>query len=145
MDAPKPIGYWLRHLHNLLEEHLDRTLEATPGPSATRRQWQLLNTLRRGSRTRAELAEALAPFWAGAAEDPRTAIAELAERGWTRTDGDLISLSDAGRELHADLAARVERTRAVVLGDLTATEYQQTVRNLSVMAANVEAALGNPA
>lgn len=146
MNASKPIGYWLRHLHNLLEEHLDRTLaDGSAGGSVTRRQWQLLATLSRGARTSEELAAALAPFWAGAAEDPRAAIADLADRGWTRTDGDLISLNETGRELHAQLATRVEQARAVVLGDLTSDDYHQTVRSLQVMAANVETALGNPA
>ncbi|MEV6965346.1 MarR family winged helix-turn-helix transcriptional regulator [Hamadaea sp. NPDC051192] len=142
MDTPKPIGYWLMHLHNLIEEQFERTLS---GLSVSRRQWQLLNTLSRGSRTSGELAEALAPFWSGAAEDPQAVLADLADRGWTRVDGDAIGLSETGRELHAELAARVERARAALLGDLTPEQYHQTVRSLATMAANVEAALGNPA
>jgi hypothetical protein len=138
MDTPKPIGYWLMHLHNLLEEHFEQTLADL---AVDRRQWQLLNTLSRGSRTSREVREALAPFWTGEAEDPAAAIAGLAARGWTRTEGDLISLTVAGRAQHAELAARVGQTRAVVLGDLSAEEYRRTVATLQTMAANVEAAI----
>jgi hypothetical protein len=65
MDTPKPIGYWLKHLHNLLERHFDATLA---GLDLSRRHWQILSTLSRGARTREDLRQAVAPFWS--AGDP---------------------------------------------------------------------------
>jgi len=138
MDTPKPIGYWLKHLHNLLEKQFDLALADL---SVNRRQWQLLNTLSRGTRTQKELREGLAPFWTDGEPDPREPLADLAARGWTQDDDGAISLTEQGRAAHADLAARIDRTRAAVLGDLPAEQYAETVRVLSIMAANVEATL----
>jgi hypothetical protein len=138
MSTPKPIGYWLKHLDNLLETQFDLALADL---SVNRRQWQLLNTLSRGSRTHDELKEALAPFWTDGEPDPREPLADLAVRGWTQDDGGTIILTGQGKAAHAKLAARIETTRAMVLGDLTPEQYSDTVRILSVMAANVEADL----
>jgi len=138
MDTPTPIGYWLKHLHNLLEKQFDLALADL---SVNRRQWQLLNTLSRATRTQKELREALAPFWTGGEPDPREPLADLAARGWTQDDDGAISLTEHGRTAHANLAARIDRMRAAVLGDLTAEQYAETVRVLSIMAANVEATL----
>jgi hypothetical protein len=51
MDTPKPLGYWLQHLHNLLETHFTLALADL---GSNRREWQLLNTLT-GSIYRREL------------------------------------------------------------------------------------------
>lgn len=58
-DERRPIGYWLKHLDRLIEGNFERTL-ASDG--LTRRHWQVLNTLSTGSRTEAEIVDALAPF-----------------------------------------------------------------------------------
>ncbi|MEV6230755.1 hypothetical protein AB0L88_23130 [Saccharopolyspora shandongensis] len=140
MDAPKPIGYWLKHLHDLLERHFDATLADL---AIGRRHWQVLNTLSRGEATRDELAEALAPFWAGGEPGLDEVLRELA--GWTTGAGGPLALSDDGRVAHERIAARIHANRAAVLNGLTADQYAETVRILSVMAANVEAALGDHA
>jgi hypothetical protein len=70
---------------------------------------------------------------------------DLARRGWThpapQPDSALLTLTDTGRAAHAEAATRIATTRSTVLGDLTGEQYEQTVHNLSVMAANVEADL----
>ncbi|MEV6109394.1 MarR family transcriptional regulator [Streptomyces sp. NPDC051940] len=137
MDTPKPIGYWLKHLHGLLERHFDATLGDL---GMSRRQWQVLNTLGRGAATRPELATALAPFWDGEGPDLATTLAELADRGLV-TGGPELALTPAGRGAHAEAAERVDATRATVLRGLTPEQYGETVRVLSVMAANVGADL----
>ncbi|MBO8184084.1 MarR family winged helix-turn-helix transcriptional regulator [Streptomyces spirodelae] len=141
MDAPKPIGYWLMHLHHLLERQFDVTLGDL---GLARRHWQVLHTLSRGAAPRGELADAVAPFLC----EGEPGLAELLDgpdgltaRGWTRADGHTVELTASGRAVHAQAADRIARSRAVVLGELTPEQYQQTVRNLSVMAANVEADL----
>ncbi|WP_067172411.1 hypothetical protein [Microtetraspora niveoalba] len=141
MDAPKPIGYWLKHLHNLLEKQFDATLADL---GLGRRHWQILNTLARGEATRDELAAALAPFWTQGEPDLERVLEDVTARGWTRpgrSQRNLLALSDEGRAAHAHIAARVDATRAAVLKDLTPEQYAETVRILSVMAGNVEADL----
>lgn len=143
-EDPRPLGYWLQHLHGLLEEHFEATLA---GLELSRRQWQLLNTLAASPRTRDELRTALAPFWSAGASDLDTALdgpTGLRTRGWARTavDGTSIALTDAGRSGHAQAAARVRSARATVLGDdLTADDYHEAVRVLATMSSHVEAEL----
>ncbi|WP_424527839.1 MarR family winged helix-turn-helix transcriptional regulator [Sphaerisporangium viridialbum] len=142
MNAPKPIGYWLKHLHNLLEKQFDATL-ANLGLG--RRHWQVLNTLSRREATRDELAAALAPFWTEGEPDLDGVLQELT--GWIRTGaplaGDTLALSDDGRAAHEHMAARIDATRATVLKGLTPDQYAETVRILSVMAGNVESELSD--
>ncbi len=142
MNAPKPIGYWLKHLHNLLEKQFDATL-ANLGLG--RRHWQILNTLSRREATRDELAAALAPFWTEGEPDLDGVLQELT--GWIRTGaplaGDTLALSDDGRAAHEHMAARIDATRATVLKGLTPDQYTETVRILSVMAGNVESELND--
>ncbi|MGI5508729.1 MarR family winged helix-turn-helix transcriptional regulator [Streptomyces sp. CA-106131] len=142
MEAPKPIGYWLKHLHNLLEKQFDATLADV---GLGRRHWQILNTLARGHAMRDELMEALAPFWTQDEPDLDKVLEDVTARGWTRpglpVEANLLALTDEGRAAHADIAARVETTRAAVLKGLTVEQYTETVRILSVMAGNIEADL----
>ncbi|MET7641092.1 MarR family transcriptional regulator [Streptomyces sp. NPDC005438] len=139
MDTPRPIGYWLKHLHDLLETQLDTTLADL---DLSRRHWQVLNTLGQGRRTTPELREALAPFRQEGARHLDDVLDDLATRGWIRVeDDDLATLTDAGHAAHAQVAARIHQTRATVLDGLTAEQYAETVRVLSVMSRNVETAL----
>jgi hypothetical protein len=134
MDTPKPIGYWLKHLDNLLDEQFRATLA---GLDVSRRDWQVLNTLSRGPATRQDLERALAPFWAADEPGLSGVIAKLDQRGWTTTD-EPLALTDAGRAAHTELAQRIDETRGTLLNGLTREQYGETVRVLSVMAANVE-------
>lgn len=118
----KPIGFWLKHLHNLLEDGLTRVL-ADHG--LTRRHWQALNTSRHGE-------EALEVF-DGAAE----ARADLVARGWITADG---TLTDEGRAARTEIAERVRRFRELSVAGLTEDQYADAVRVLATMAANLEGA-----
>ncbi|GAA0939272.1 hypothetical protein [Nonomuraea longicatena] len=132
----KPLGYWLMHLHNLLEEQFARTL-ADLGLS--RRRWQALNLLSRGDSTREELATALAHFSSDGGPDPLEA---LITQGWAAsTGGEAVALTEAGRAAHVEAGRHVETSRATVLGGLTREQYAETIRVLTVMAGNVEADL----
>ena len=137
MDTPKPLGYWLKHLHNLLEAHLALVLSDL---GTDRREWQLLNTLARGPHTRVELERALAPFWT---DEPRLSevLRDLAARGWIATATESVTLTAAGVAAHAELTPHVERGRAVVLAGLSAEQYREVVTTLAVMARNVETAI----
>jgi hypothetical protein len=137
--ATRPIGFWLKHLHNLFEEQFSMVLA---GFGIGRRHWQVLNLLAGGPRPPAEIAVAIAPFLAGGGEpELGTILAGFAARGWTATDGGALALTTAGRAAHAGVEARVKQARQVILTDVTGDQYTETVRVLSVMAGNVEAAL----
>jgi DNA-binding MarR family transcriptional regulator len=142
VEAPKPIGYWLKHLHNLLEKQFDAILADV---GVGRRHWQILNTLARGHAARDELMTALAPFWTQDEPDLDKVLEDVMARGWTRpglpVEANLLALTDEGRAAHADIAAHVETTRAAMLKGLTPEQYTETVRILSVMAGNIEADL----
>ncbi|MFI6579257.1 MarR family winged helix-turn-helix transcriptional regulator [Nocardiopsis sp. NPDC050513] len=138
MDVPRPIGYWLKHLHDLLERRFESTLDDL---GLGRRHWQVLTTLSRGPSSRDDLERDLAPFRARGAADLDAVLAELADRGRIRRDGDGLALTDEGRAVHTAAAARVEDTRAALLTGVTPEQYAETVRILSVMAANAEAGL----
>lgn len=138
MGTPKPIGYWLKHLHNLLETQFDATLADL---RLGRRHWQVLNALSCGALTPQELRQALAPFWSEGAIDLDEVRDDLNARGWIGVQGEALALSAAGRAAHAEAEARIDGTRATVLAGLSAEQYAETVRTLSVMAGNVETAL----
>ncbi|NIH79895.1 hypothetical protein [Amycolatopsis viridis] len=118
----RPIGFWLRHLHTLLETGLDELLA---GHGLTRRHWQALNAPRYG-------ADVLEVF-----EGAGQARADLVARGWTTPDG---ALTEAGRAAHTEIAEHVQRFRARTLEGLTDQQYADTVRTLAAMAGNLEAA-----
>src|SRR5262245_25638260 len=109
----RPIGYWLKHLDRLIEDAFERAL-ATEG--LTGRLWQVLNVLRPGPATPAEVAEALDPFLG---DDPSVGetvtggvTGDLAGRGWVRLlDDGRLELTGQGRQGHARLRRRVGALR----------------------------------
>jgi DNA-binding MarR family transcriptional regulator len=129
MSAPsRPIGYWLKHLDNLLESHFEATLADL---GVTRRQWQVLNMLADGGRDRAALTGALAPFWTDKGPSLDDVLDRLAAREWVLTGADdALALTEAGRAAHAEMQARVGTARATLLTGLTREQYAETVRVL---------------
>ncbi|RQW84059.1 MarR family transcriptional regulator [Micromonospora globispora] len=141
----KPIGYWLKHLHNLIDEQFDATLGDL---GLDRRQWQILNVLSGATRSRGEMEQALAPFWPDGVPQLEAALDGadgLVTRGWVGYDADALTLTEQGRAAHGAAAERVGETRLLLLRGLTPEQYAETVRILSVMADNLEAALAGRA
>ncbi|MFD8542849.1 MarR family winged helix-turn-helix transcriptional regulator [Streptomyces sp. NPDC059649] len=143
LDRPqpeRPLGYWLTHLHNLLETHFAATLDDL---GLSRRHWQVLNTFSRADRTtHDDLTTALAPFWTNGEPELDGLLDEFAARGWTRRDAlPGLTLTDAGRAVHAEAAARIASARTTVMTGLTPEQYTEVIRILSVMADNVAADL----
>ena len=129
----KPLGWWLRHLHELLESSMAHTLEAE---SLTRRHWQVLNTIALGARTPEEVDAAMSPFVAGEGSmAPK--VADLRARGWVAEDG---ALTDDGREAHARVEGRIKAFRAKSMAGVSDDDYRTTIRTLERCAANLEAA-----
>ena len=129
----KPLGWWLRHLHELLESSMGRILDAE---SLTRRHWQVLNTIALGARTPEEVDSVMAPFVA-AEGSMAPKVADLRERGWVAGNGEL---TDAGREAHARVEERVRAFRASAIDGISDDDYRTTIRTLERCAANLEAA-----
>lgn len=130
----KPLGWWLRHVHELLESSMTRALDAE---SLTRRHWQVLNTIAHGARTPEELDAALAPFVA--TEGPTAPkVADLRARGWVAAGE--VALTSEGREAHARVEARVKAFRAAVTDGVSDDDYRTTIRTLRRCAENLEAA-----
>ncbi|MEU8631003.1 MarR family transcriptional regulator [Amycolatopsis sp. NPDC048633] len=128
----KPLGWWLRHVHELLESSMARALDAE---SLSRRHWQVLNTMALGARTPEEVDSALAPFVA-AEGSMSTQVTELHTRGWVTENGEL---TDAGREAHARVEKRVAAFRTAVTDGISDDDYRTTIRTLEHCAANLEA------
>ncbi|MFI6820844.1 MarR family winged helix-turn-helix transcriptional regulator [Micromonospora sp. NPDC050187] len=128
----RPIGYWLRHLHDLIEAQFEAALAED---RLGRRHWQTLHLLHEDPRTAAQLDAALAPFGA----DGGSAVDDLTRHGWVvRSDDDRLHLTGAGRIAHTQVAARVEAARDLLMRGLTTEQYVETVRVLAVMAGNLE-------
>ncbi|MET8993833.1 MarR family transcriptional regulator [Amycolatopsis sp. NPDC004169] len=129
----KPLGWWLRHLHELLESSMGQALDAE---SLTRRHWQVLNTIALGARMPEEVDAAMAPFVAGEGSmAPK--VADLRARGWVGDDG---ALTTEGRAGHARVEARVQEFRAKAVEGIGDDDYRTTIRTLERCAANLEAA-----
>jgi hypothetical protein len=164
--ADKPIGYWLKHLHNLIEAQFDATLSDL---HLGRRHWQVLNLLAGATYPRTQIEHALAPFWQNTALeldavlDGRDGLITLgwveAVAGSTAVEsaaadnavagnaaaGSALALTEKGRTAYTTVSARVAETRGRLLRGLTLEQYVETVRVLSVMAENVESALADTA
>jgi len=138
VEVSKPIGYWLKHLHNLLETHFTMVMSDL---GIGRREWQVLHTLSEGRRSLAELEQAIAPFLKSDSGELRKALASLAERGWTEETDGSIALTPYGLAAHAELSYRITETRAAVTQGITPQEYEETIRVLSIMARNLESAI----
>jgi hypothetical protein len=169
--ADKPIGYWLKHLHNLIEAQFEATLSDL---HLGRRHWQVLNLLAGATYPRTQIEQALAPFWQNTALDLDAVLDGqdgLITLGWvdeaagsaaagSATDGgaadgsaadggaaaeNALALTEKGRTAYTTVSARVAETRGRLLRGLTLEQYVETVRVLSVMAENVESALADTA
>lgn len=129
----KPLGWWLRHLHELLESSMAQALDAE---SLTRRHWQVLNTIALGAHTPEQVDAAMAPFVTGeGSTTPK--VADLRARGWVTEDG---ALTDDGREAHARVEERIKAFRAKAVEGVSEDDYRTTLRTLERCAANLETA-----
>jgi DNA-binding MarR family transcriptional regulator len=133
----KPIGFWLKELDRLIEGTLDRAL-ADEG--VTRRDWQLLNALEPAPTPRADVVEALRPFWGVEAAEPDAVLEGLIARGWALRDpADRFSLSPEGDAARSALLERVKALRIAIADGITPEQYNTTVETLGRMAENLRA------
>ncbi len=134
----QPIGYWLKHLDQLIEAAAER---AFAKEKLSRRHWQIMNVLRQSPQEAAGLTEAMRPFWGPGAVTLDEIIGELTARGWlARDNSGRYALTPAGRDGHAAVATKVAGIRSAFLTGLTEDDYLRTVQTLRLMAENLERA-----
>ncbi|TDD00224.1 MarR family transcriptional regulator [Nonomuraea deserti] len=144
MEERRPIGYWLRLLDQLIEEHINRVLAVQ---NLHRRHWQTMNLLRpapagdrtgrRGPAAKQDIEQRLRPFWAGSPVSVDEVLDDLVRRAWI-TGREPYALTPAGEAAHAALARIVERAGRQIDDGVTAKEYDGAVEVLRRMVANAE-------
>ena len=142
MNTTRPLGFWLKLVDSLIDEHFAATLDEH---GVTRRQWQVLNMLEQRPATERELIDALAPYFASADEPPSVTehLVELVESGWIAHEGEYYSITDRGHSSLQTLSELVEQIRERCGADLSAEEYATTVASLERMALNLGWEPGN--
>lgn len=139
MTDQRPIGYWLKLVDRLIDEQFASTLEEH---GVTRRQWQLLNVLSRGTSTIEEMDDAIAPFLAAdpagaTTESSAEHLSELIESGWVAATPSGYETTERGQAAYGRLAEVVAQNRARIAKDISETDYATTVGVLERMAVNL--------
>ena len=137
-ESRKPIGYWVKQLDGLLEKAFDHTLAKR---GVRRRHWQVLNALRAGTVSRAEITEALLPFWVAASVTQTDVVDDLVRRGWASIEGDSYRLTPEGDLAHRAIEQDVAKLRAQIAEGFSHREFNGVIDALARMAANLERAL----
>jgi hypothetical protein len=133
----RPIGYWLKHLHTLLEHDFETDI------GIGRRNWQLIHLMAHDGapavRTRDELFTALDPFWNQQGEPTLDdVLARLVEDGWLVESAPGWQVTATGRVEHDRIWERVAATRARLMTGLNSEDYTRTLHVLATMATNLE-------
>lgn len=133
--SSRPIGYWLKLVDRLIDEHF---LEVLEEHGVTRRQWQLLNVLSAGEASVSRLDAAVEPYLDGS-EDGSAAdhLTELIESGWVDATPGGYELTDRGSTAFERLSVVVDRVRATLAGDIPDADYALTIDTLERMARNL--------
>lgn len=135
MAAPRPIGFWLKLVDQLIDEQFASTLEEH---GVTRRQWQLLNVLTTEPATVERLDAAVAPFLsADVAESSADHLAELVDSGWVAVTRGEYELLDRGRSAFERLTDVVAAQRTLMTEGLSQQQYDETLAVLERMARNM--------
>jgi len=135
MDSSRPIGFWLTLVDRMIDEQFASTLEEH---GVTRRQWQLLSELSRGSASVDQLDATVAPFLS--ADDHESSVehlTELIDSGWVDATDVGYEVTDRGRIAADRLAAVVEAQRTLATEGVTAKQYENTVAVLEKVARNL--------
>jgi hypothetical protein len=135
MADPRPIGFWLRLVDNLINEQFARTLDEH---GVTRIQWQLLNVLAGGAATVAELDAAVAPFLVAEGEESAVDhLSELIESGWVDATPTSYELTERGHGARDRLTNVVAGQRTEMVAGVTEEEYVKAVQTLEQIARNL--------
>ncbi|HEX4444589.1 MAG TPA: MarR family winged helix-turn-helix transcriptional regulator [Galbitalea sp.] len=135
MADPRPIGFWLRLVDNLINEQFARTLDEH---GVTRIQWQLLNVLASGEATVVELDAAVGPFLAAEGEESTVEhLSELIESGWVDATPSAYELTERGHGARDRLTNVVAGQRTEMVAGVTEEEYLRAIQTLERIARNL--------
>ena len=135
INIDRPIGYWLKKLDRLIDNHFDLQLS---NAGLTRRQWQLLNLLENHPRSVPDLEAELEPFLQDAEGDLSEPLSGLVTRGWAESKDNIVNLTETGQAHFEIVKAKVAELRQALMTGISPEEYQVTIDVLSRMAANME-------
>jgi hypothetical protein len=132
----RSLAGWLKHVDGLLDAALDVTLKRN---GLRRRHWQVLLALRAGPCSRADIAEALLPFWVAASVTQTDVVDDLVRRDWAATDGSTYTLTGDGETACARIGDDVEALRTRALDGIERAQVEVVLAVLERMAANLRA------
>ena len=131
----RPVDFWLRLLDRLINEHFGKILDEH---GVTRRQWEVMNLLSRGSASHDELAEALAPFHREVQARTLTdELAELEDSGWLLRREQVYELTERGQTSYQRLEPVLRATDEEVARGISTEDYATTLDVLERMAINL--------
>jgi DNA-binding MarR family transcriptional regulator len=129
----RPIGWWIKHVDQLIEESFDRVLA---GEGIGRKHWRVLNALAGGVATLPELDRALAPF-REAGPDLTVVLEQLVSRGWARRSASRLSLTQTGAGARERLVKAIAAHRWRVTEGIDERSLRATVATLRQIAGNL--------
>ncbi|TGB00048.1 MarR family winged helix-turn-helix transcriptional regulator [Streptomyces sp. MZ04] len=132
----QPIGYWASAAGEAVVHHI-RTMLAEAG--LTQPQWWILNQIiADGGRDKAEVVATLRGYLNVGDNSLHHNISALHDRALLTEDTDgRLRITDEGRRLRDDTAARQQKTRAEIHEGITDEEYIRTLKVLQRMIHNV--------
>ncbi|MCX4669451.1 MarR family winged helix-turn-helix transcriptional regulator [Streptomyces sp. NBC_01381] len=132
----QPIGYWATAAGEAVVHHI-RTMLAEAG--LTQPQWWILNQINTADgRDKAEVVETLRGYLSVGDASLHHNISALHDRALLTEDTDgRLRITDEGRRLRDDTAARQQKTRAEIHEGITDEEYIRTLKVLQRMIHNV--------
>ena len=131
----RPVDFWLRLLDRLINEHFGMILDEH---GVTRRQWEVMNLLSRGSASHDELAEALAPFHGEVQAKTLTdELAELEDSGWLLRREQVYELTERGQTSYQRLEPVLRATDEEIARGISTEDYATMLVVLERMAINL--------
>jgi hypothetical protein len=135
MTDQRPIGFWLKLVDRMIDERFASTLEEH---GVTRRQWQLLTVLSRGSANVEQLDAAVAPFLSTVeAESSTEHLGELIESGWVGLAESQYVITERGSTAYTRLAEVVTANREIASEGISEADYATTLGTLEQFARNL--------
>src|ERR1700749_4958357 len=103
----------------------ERTLDAVLARNGLRRRhWHVLEALATGPLTRAQIAEAMLPFWVAAAVTQTDVADDLVRRDWATSDGAGYRLTADGGAAHVRIAEQVRALQAQSVRGISAADHR---------------------
>jgi DNA-binding MarR family transcriptional regulator len=133
MASQLPIGYWLKHVDQVIT---GRSNEALADQGFTRFRWQALNMIyEAGTITRDEIFNVLQTFLDAHQLDE--ILDGFIREGWLVADGSALSLTEAGKSKRADLFKRQGEVRKRALQGISDEEYMAVLEVLQRIVNNL--------